>query len=61
MISLDENEDYITVLNNLKNQYPELDIESIEQIMREIFPVHTKMSTVLQKDKNVLDIIDKIN
>lgn len=61
MISLDENEDYVTVLNNLKNQYPELDIESIEQIMREIFPVHTKMSTVLQKDKNVLDIINKIN
>jgi hypothetical protein len=29
--------------------------------MREIFPVHTKMSTVLQKNKDVLDIVNKIN
>lgn len=61
MINLDENEDYMSILNSLKTQYPDLDIESIQDIMREIFPVHTKMSTVLQKNKDVLDIVNKIN
>ena len=53
--------DYNEILNSLTGIVTDDELNRISSVIKETFPVHKKMSSVLNSDKNIVDIINKIS